>query len=365
MPVTQNSSAVNRPLRAKPGRRSPAVLSDQLGSRSLTIGLINNMPDAALEATERQFISLLNAASDGISIRLILYAMPGVPRNGFGTQHIAKYYCSTDSLHEEKVDALIVTGREPLTANLADESYWTSFTQILDWAQENTYAVVWSCLAAHAAVLHMDGVRRVRSERKHCGILECRRADEHFLTLGSGRRFAVPHSRWNGLPEAELVERGYGVLSRTADAGVDAFYKPGKSLFLFFQGHPEYESMTLLLEYRRDVTRYLRAESDTYPSVPRNYFPGETERALNALEEIAKESRSENLLQELSRILESTAIENSWRQTGKKIYQNWLDYICAQKRTQLPAPSRPNDHYGLEVTKHIEIAEPGTQTSML
>jgi len=50
-------------------------------SKSLNIGLINNMPDGALEATERQFLSLLNSASDGMSIRLSLYSLPDVPRN--------------------------------------------------------------------------------------------------------------------------------------------------------------------------------------------------------------------------------------------------------------------------------------------
>ena len=48
----------------------------------ITIGLVNNMPDEALKATERQFISLLDSASQGMQIRLSLYTLPGVPREG-------------------------------------------------------------------------------------------------------------------------------------------------------------------------------------------------------------------------------------------------------------------------------------------
>jgi homoserine O-succinyltransferase len=59
----------------------PQAPFQERSSRCLTIGLINNMPDGALEATERQFISLLDSASDGIQIRLLLYALPGVPRS--------------------------------------------------------------------------------------------------------------------------------------------------------------------------------------------------------------------------------------------------------------------------------------------
>ena len=61
----------------------------QRGSREsdgsgLTIGLVNNMPDAALQATERQFVALLGAAADGLTVRLARYALPGIPRTDWG-----------------------------------------------------------------------------------------------------------------------------------------------------------------------------------------------------------------------------------------------------------------------------------------
>jgi Homoserine O-succinyltransferase len=52
----------------------------QGSSGSITIGLINNMPDEALKATERQFLSLLRSASDGMQVRLLHYMLPDVPR---------------------------------------------------------------------------------------------------------------------------------------------------------------------------------------------------------------------------------------------------------------------------------------------
>lgn len=227
-------------------------------TRHITIGLINNMPDGALEATERQFLSLLDTASDDIQIRLALFSLPGVPRGESGATHVHKYYSGAEELWGTHLDGLIVTGREPLTSNLSDEPYWESFTKTLEWAQDNTYSTVCSCLAAHAALLHNDGICRIRSEMKHCGVFECVRMSDHALTAGMPSLFKLPHSRWNGISEDELMSCGYQVLARSADAGVDTFIKQYKSLFVFFQGHPEYESDTLLLEYRRDVARYLR-----------------------------------------------------------------------------------------------------------
>jgi homoserine O-succinyltransferase/O-acetyltransferase len=316
-------------------RNKPSSAFRERSSKCITIGLINNMPDGALDATERQFISLLDAASEGITIRLSFYALPNVPRNESGARHVRNFYSNFENLWGKNLDGLIVTGREPLAPNLADEPYWESFTRVLEWAKDHTYSTVWSCLAAHAALLHMDGIGRIKSNNKHCGVFECAQLSDHPLTADAPSCFKLPHSRWNGIPEDALTSCGYSVLTRSADAGVDTFVKQYKSLFVFSQGHPEYESDTLLLEYRRDVGRYLRGETNTYPSMPRGYFDHDTVKALTALREEALSRPREELLAEVSAALENTRIENTWQATAACIYRNWLEYICAQKTLRL------------------------------
>ena len=146
---------------------------------------------------------------------------------------------------------------------------------------------VWSCLAAHAAILHTDGIRRAKRNDKLFGIFECANVSDHPLTVGLPASFRLPHSRWNGVPEDQLLDCGFTVLAQSAEAGVDTFIKQQKRLFVFFQGHPEYDSDTLLREYRRDVGRYIKGESQTYPSVPQNYFDAATEDELMLLQEKA------------------------------------------------------------------------------
>ena len=310
----------------------PPVEFKERSSRCLRIGLINNMADGALSATEHQFLSLLDSASDSILIRLSLYALPGVPRKEQAKCHIRSFYSSVENLWDSHLDGLIVTGREPLMPNLRDEPYWESFTRVLEWAQDGTYSTVWSCLAAHAAILHMDGIDRIKSGDKHFGIFECERLSDHLLTAGTPSRIRLPHSRWNGISEDALTSCGYDVLTRSKDAGVDTFVKQQKSLFLFFQGHPEYESNTLLLEYRRDVGRYLKGERETYPSMPRSYFDENTVNTLTELREKIMSRRNEELLVEVSTALEKRSIENTWHSTAACIYRNWLNYLCGQKQ---------------------------------
>jgi homoserine O-succinyltransferase len=206
---------------------------------------------------------------------------------------------------------------------------------VLAWAQENCHATVLSCLAAHAAILSMDGIRRVKRDDKVFGIFECTRVSDHPLTTGTASQFRLPHSRWNGVPEEHLADCGYKVLTRSASAGVDTFIKQQKRLFVFFQGHPEYESDTLLREYRRDVGRYIKGEAPRYPLMPKSYFDEATVEELTAFENKAVSQRSEELLPELNAILEDKTIANTWQASAAGIYRNWLGHICAQKETVL------------------------------
>ena len=76
-------------------------------------------------------------------------------------------------------------------------------------------------LAAHAAVLALDGIERVRSQHKHFGIFTCEQAAPHALLSGAPASLRIPHSRWNGVPAGQLAAKGYQVLMRTSDGGVD------------------------------------------------------------------------------------------------------------------------------------------------
>jgi homoserine O-succinyltransferase len=311
---------------------------------ALRIGLINNMGELAFEATERQFVDLLERASKrvlgGRELSLSLYTLRGTLAAG------RTGYRIFEPDQEAQLDGLIVTGREPHTAHLRDEAYWASFTEVVDWAREHTWSTVWSCLAAHAAVLHLDDIGRVRREEKLSGVFSCTRVAEHELTEDVAT-LSVPHSRWNGLPEEHLQAAGYRILTRTEGEGVDAFLRETGSLFVFFQGHPEYGTDSLLREYRRDVGRYLRGQAAAYPSIPRSYFSPQTELALDDLrgdiEGSAEASRGTAPLERLAGVLEQHPVGNTWQQAAAAVYGNWLKYIAARKDLARPVDMEPLD----------------------
>jgi homoserine O-succinyltransferase/O-acetyltransferase len=300
-------------------------------ARELVIGLLNNMPDAALEATERQFAGLLNAAAGEIPVRMRLFALPDVTRGEDLRRGMSARYGGIDELTNSRLDALIVTGTEPRAHQLADEPYWKSLTHVLEWAQENTLSAVWSCHAAHAAVLHLDGIERHRLDEKRFGLFECVRLASHTLLTGVPDRIRIAHSRCNDLHEEDLAACGYTILTRSPEAGVDAFAKQGRSLLVFFQGHPEYDQRALLREYRRDIGRFLRAERNSYPAMPRGYFDPVAADALTRFQERALLERDERLLDSFPGAFVESRLTPMTRASAVRLYANWLSYLSARR----------------------------------
>src|SRR5580693_6650294 len=112
-------------------------------SNCVTIGLINNMPDPAFEATARQFIDLIRTAASKAIVRLLLFSIPGVPRAETTRQDLAERYRDVSGLWDGHVDGLIVTGTEPRMKNLKDEPYWATLCRVVDWARDYTTSTIW------------------------------------------------------------------------------------------------------------------------------------------------------------------------------------------------------------------------------
>lgn len=250
------------------------------GTGCIEIGLLNNLGDAGMEAGERQLVDLLEAACGGARLRLRLFSLPSISRGAAARARMAGLYHGLETLLAHHLDGLFVTGAEPRAGDLREEAFWPELTRVVDWARTGTRSTIWSCLAAHAAVLHLDGIVRRPLADKCSGVFAVSATGDHPLLAGAGRGLQVCHSRWNGLDEAELVAAGYEVLTR-GSIGVDSFVRREGSLFVFLQGHPEYDAGALGREARRDLARW-QADPTRPPSLPTNYFSAEDEAALRA-----------------------------------------------------------------------------------
>lgn len=298
----------------------------------IVIGLVNNMSDAALRTTEQQYRALLSTTSNGQPVRLRSFFLPEIPRSDLARQTFMRHYEPIDLLWDSQLDGLIVTGAEPTEQFLTDEPYWNTLTRLVDWARDHTTSSIWSCLAAHATVLHLDNIDRRALDRKLSGIFECRKVADHPILAGVPPQWHVPHSRWNGLPEDLLVSTGYRILSVSAEAGADVFVREQGSLFVFLNGHPEYYADALFREFRRDVVRFLSGEMISYPELPQAYFDEATSVMLEAFRQRAVQSRTRELATELPiRGFADERLPQAWQVVASQIFTNWLDYLVTHK----------------------------------
>jgi len=295
--------------------------------RRLRVGLVNNMPDAALAATERQFSNLIEAASEDFDIRLTLVALDSTPRELQMREAMAATYRDPRLFRLSSPDAMIVTGAEPRAARLDEEPYWDELTALLDWSRGGLVAALYSCLAAHAAAWHRDRIVRRRLFGKLSGVYESEIVAPHELTEGLTRAF-TPHSRFNALAECDLEFKGYLTLTRSDEAGPDVFVRERELLEVFWQGHPEYDRDTLAREFRRDMLRFAKGERAAPPLAPANYFDREASARIEAALQGAVD------LESLAAALNPEALspaEAFWRESSKILMRNWLTAIARRK----------------------------------
>ena len=299
---------------------------------AVTIGLVNNMGDEALKVTERKFTDIVRISAGDIDVELRLFALKRTARSPRALDYVSARYEPASAAMEGELDALIISGAQPRAARLSEEPYWEELTELIEWAKEHTTSTILSCLAAHVGVLYLDGVERRPLREKCTGVFPFTAQRHHPFTGEQGRARVIPHSRYNGLAQGDLELAGYDVLTSSPAHGVDSFTKSLGSQFVFLQGHPEYDADSLAREYRRDMGRYLRGETDRRPARPKGYFTAEAEAELRALERWARGDPSRLSLEVLSKIDALAPTEAQWRGAATSFYRSWIKALVTSKR---------------------------------
>jgi homoserine O-succinyltransferase len=121
---------------------------------------------------------------------------------------------------------------------------------------------------------------------------------------------------------------------------------------VFFQGHPEYDTISLLKEYKREVMLYANGKRDDYPPFPANYFHTREKALL-----MEYRGRIEAALADGSRLPEfperliEGRLDNTWHDTAEAVVGNWMGlvYQITHRDRRLPFMQgiNPDDPLGL------------------
>ena len=295
--------------------------------RELHIGFLNMMPDAALMATERQFIHLVGGSNPIAQFFVYPFSLPELNRSQKAKEHIRQYYFKFGELAEQGLDALIITGANVINPSLDKEPFWEPLIDIVHWAEENVASVFCSCLATHALVKHYHNIDRHHLPKKQWGIYSHKviRPD-HPILRDVNTRFDAPHSRHNDVSRKQFEDAGCFVLAESEDIGVHLAVSPDQFHNIYFQGHPEYGAISLLKEFKRESNLFRTGERKKLPHVPENLFTPEGQeiaaRFIAQLETARNGAAPDFPEDELI-----PHCDNTWGDTGKAIVNNWLGLV--------------------------------------
>jgi homoserine O-succinyltransferase len=293
----------------------------------IKVGFLNMMPDKALGATERQFLRLV-AASKEKNCYVYPFSIDGVERAADAQAHIDQYYISLSEVQKLDIDALIVTGANVAKAELTSEMFWPQLAQTLSWAKQNVPSTICSCLATHAACKIFYQLDRTHLKEKCWGVFEHRVIDDtHLMTQGIDAQTRMCHSRFNDISRASLEQFAVQVLIESEDAGVQLAADKNCNM-IYMQGHPEYDDISLLKEYKRELFRFAKGEVADYPGMPKNYFNAYAEQLLFDFKEamLASDDRANKFLMFPEEDLRAQ-LDNQWQEAAERIFINWLDTL--------------------------------------
>lgn len=330
MPLVANSKlpAFER-LREEGETVIPAEIAVHQDIRELHIGLLNMMPDAALAATERQFFRLIGESNQIAQFYLHPFTIDALPRGEKARAHIDRFYESFAQIKAEGLDALIITGANVTQPDLAMEPFWQPLIEVIDWAYEHVTSTLCSCLATHAVMQFRYGQKRRRLPAKRWGVYPHRVVNKkHPLVSGVNTRFDVPHSRFNEISREQFTAAGLQVLVESQQANGHLAVSEDGFRLVFFQGHPEYDTISLLKEYKREVVRYACREREDYPPFPDNYFRPQMQAVLTEYQyRLQKALDKGQTPPELPEALITAQLDNTWHDTGEAIINHWIGNV--------------------------------------
>lgn len=318
--------------------------------REMHIGLLNMMPDAAMAATERQFFRLVGESNQIAQLYIHPFTLPELERSPETNDYINQYYEPFEKLQEEGLDALIITGANVSQPDLELEAFWKPLKRVLDWSWENTTSTLCSCLATHAVMqLRYNQRRSALPGGKLWGVYKHHVTNRtHPLVRNMNTVFDVPHSRFNQVSTDQFKQADMKILvSGANDIGTHIAVSPDGFRLVCMQGHPEYDTISLLKEYQREMKLYKSGERETPPPFPVNYFKDET---IEKLMLYNPEEMSKQEIDELSLILCNT-LENTWTDSARSIIASWIGLVYqitnADRQKQFMDGIDPNNPLGL------------------
>lgn len=262
--------------------------------RPLQIAILNLMP--IKQDTEIQLLRALSNTPLQIDLTFV-YVENHISKNT-PASHINKFYSTFSEIKNKKFDGLIITGAPLEQMDFEEVTYWGELKEIMEWSKNNVTSTMHLCWGAQAGLYYHYGINKILLPEKIFGIYKHKVLHRKTpLVRGFDDVFYAPHSRYTAIDEkAVRLNDRLQILAESEEAGIFMIIADdGKQIFIL--GHPEYDRITLDVEYKRDLEKGLDIK------MPVNYYPEDNPNKAPLL---------------------------TWRSCSNCIYSNYLNYYVYQ-----------------------------------
>lgn len=243
--------------------------ADRQDIRPARIGLLNLMPAQVMEATEVRWLRFMSHTVLQIEPVLMKFDDDRRETATSSRRNILERYQPFSTVREAGLDGLIITGdnqerRIDGSPQPFNELYYAAdLRKVIDWADDQVGASIYSCLASHFALQHRYGLTRSISEQKTFGIYRHEIFGTSPTIFAMDDSITAPHSRWGDVSIDRLVDAEINVIAAHESVGwLIAEVSSAGNTSTYMQGHPEYWRYDLHEEYLRDQQ-----------AIPENYYP--------------------------------------------------------------------------------------------
>lgn len=262
--------------------------------RPLHVLILNLMPTKIV--TETQLLRKLSNTPLQVEVEFLQTA--SYKSTHVEPSHLETFYTVFDEIKDRKFDGMIITGAPLDHTPFENVAYWDEICNIMEWSKAHVHCTLYMCWGAYAGLYYHYGIQRKDLETKLSGIYEHRVLKKNSpLFRGFDDVFYAPQSRAMTVTEEEIAKVPELELLACSDVAGVTLLKRKDSRQFFMTCHPEYDSDTLALEYKRDLAKGLN------PAIPVNYFPDD-------------DPTKEPVVR--------------WRSAGQLLYSNWLNYYVYQ-----------------------------------
>lgn len=262
--------------------------------RPLQILILNLMP--IKEDTEMQLLRALS--NTPLQVDCTFLKLATHESKNTSASHLNKFYITFDEIRKKKYDGMIITGAPVENYEYEDVTYWPELTKIMKWSTTHVHSTFHICWGAQAGLFYHYGIPKYTRDKKLSGIYR-HEVLHHKVPLvrGMDDYIMAPHSRYTEVRREDIEKHPeLNILVESKEAGVFLIVRDdGRQVFV--QGHPEYDRMTLDVEYHRDLNKGIN------PDLPINYYENDDPNSRPML---------------------------TWRTSCNTLYSNWLNYYVYQ-----------------------------------